>query len=194
MQTTLQHIIPSKTRRKILALFFEDITRALHLRKIGREVEEEINAVKRELDILTEGKVLRREKRLNKVVYSINEKYLFFDEFLRIFAKEGAFVKDLLNSMPRLGKIKFLAISLSFIKKKQISQSDVYMLIVGVVVLPELAPIIQKEEERLGIEINYTAMTEEECAFRKKNNDPFIWTFLRQPKVMIVGNEEELVK
>lgn len=194
MQSTLQYIIPSKTRRKILALFFEDVNRVLHLRKIGREVAEEINAVKRELDILHEGKVLRREKRLNKVVYSINEKYLFYDEFLHIFAKEGEFVQNILKALPRLGKIKYFALSHSFVKRKPITQSDVYILIVGVVVLAELGPIIQAEEKKLGIEINYTVMTEEECIFRKKNNDPFIWSFLRQPKVMVLGNEEELVK
>jgi hypothetical protein len=44
------------------------------------------------------------------------------------------------------------------------------------------------------MEINYTAMTEEEFNFRKKNNDPFIWSFLKHPKIMILGNEEDLIK
>ena len=37
-------------------------------------------------------------------------------------------------------------------------------------------------------------MTEDELLFRKKNNDPFIWRFLKQPKVMLVGVEDELLK
>jgi hypothetical protein len=37
-------------------------------------------------------------------------------------------------------------------------------------------------------------MTESEFLFRKKNNDPFIWRFLKQPKIMLVGVEEELLR
>ena len=50
-------------------------------------------------------------------------------------------------------------------------------------VVPEAASIVSEAEKQFGREINYTVMTEEEFAFRKKNNDPFIWRFLKQPKV-----------
>lgn len=175
-------------------MFYHNIGQSFHLRRVGREVKEEINAVKRELDILTAGKVLTREKRLNKVIYTLNEHYLFFDEFLRIFTKESVFVQALLKNMVRLGKIKFLTLSVKLAKKQKQKAGEVYMLIVGVVVIPEIVAIIAEEEKRLGEEINYTVMTEEEFAFRKKNNDPFIWTFLKQPKIMIVGTEDALLK
>ena len=41
---------------------------------------------------------------------------------------------------------------------------------------------------------NIVVMSEEEFAFRKKNNDPFVWRFLKQPKIMLFGLEEELLK
>ncbi len=190
----LEYIIPSKTRRKILSLFFQNIGESYHLRRVGREVAEEINAVKRELDILTNGKVLKREKRLNKVIYSLNGDYIFFDEFLRIFAKESEFVSSITKNLPRLGKIKYLVASLDFIRKQKIATGAVYLLLVGVVVIPELAPYIAAEEKAREHEINYTVMSEEEFVFRKKNNDPFIWSFLKQPKMMIIGEEEDLMK
>lgn len=175
-------------------LFFQNIGASYHLRRVGREVDEEINAVKRELDILTEGKVLKREKRLNKVIYTLNDKYIFYDEFSKIFTKESDLVQEILKSLPRLGKIKFLVMSLKFVKRESIAPSEVYILLVGVVVVPEIVEIIGNEEKKLGFEINYTVMTEEEFTFRKKNSDPFIWHFLKQPKVMVVGSEEELMK
>ncbi|HLL60880.1 MAG TPA: hypothetical protein VK338_04140, partial [Candidatus Nitrosocosmicus sp.] len=82
-----EYIIPSKTRRKILSLYFNDVTQIYHLRKVAREVKEEINAVKRELDILEKEGVLKKEKRVNRVIFYINPKYLFHDELLRIFTK-----------------------------------------------------------------------------------------------------------
>lgn len=189
----LHYIIPSQTRRKILYLFFKNIGETYHLRKVGREVNEEINAVKRELDILEKARVLKKERRINKVIYSLNPKYTFFDEFLRIFTKEGDLAALFLKNLAKLGKVKYIALSIKFAKRKPIPEGEIYLLLVGTIVLPEVVSIVSSVEKEYGAEINYTVMTEEEFQFRKKNNDPFIWTFLKEPKVMIVGEEEELV-
>lgn len=190
----LDLIIPSKTRRKILSLFFQNFGEVYHLRRIAREVKEEINAVKRELFILEKAGVLKKEKRVNKVFYFLNNKYLFYDEFLRIFTKTGSFAQNLLKNLPKLGRIKYMALSMKFAKKQKIGETEIYLLVVGIVVVPEIAKIISEEEKKLGFEINYTIMSEEEFNFRKKNNDPFIWQFLKQPKIMLLGEESELIK
>lgn len=190
----LHHIIPSKARRKILQLFFHDPQESHYLREIVREVDEEVNAVKRELDILTEGKVLHREKRLNKVFYSLNKNYVYYDEFLRIFSKTLPLSEQIYKNISKIGKVKYISFSIKFIKNIQIKEEDIHILIVGIIVVPEITSIVAEAEKRYGREIHYTVMTEDEFTFRKKNNDPFIWRFLKQPKVMIVGSEEELIK
>ena len=190
----LELIIPSKTRRKILALFFQNVNQHYHLRRIAREVNEEVNAVKRELDILEKEGVLKKEKRVNKTIYFLNNKYLYYEEFLRIFAKQGVLIQKILKNFSKLGKIKYIALSYKFVKKQEISETEIYLLFVGTIVTPEVAKIIADEEKNYGREINYTVMSEEEFRFRKKNNDPFIWQFLKQPKIMIIGSEEELVR
>jgi DNA-binding transcriptional ArsR family regulator len=189
----LQHIIPSKTRRKILALFFQNINQNFHLRKVAREVDEEINAVKRELDILEGEGLLKKERRVNKVIYSLNPKYIFYDEFLRIFTKECILTQTILKNLSKLGKLKYIVLSHKYAKRQKISEGEIYLLFVGIIVLPEITKIVAGEEKDYGSEINYTAMTEEEFNFRKKNNDPFIWSFLKQPKIMIFGEEESLM-
>lgn len=190
----LQHIIPSKARRKILELFFHHPTESFYLRRIVRDLLEEVNAVKRELDILEGEKLLTKEKRLNKVFYSLNKNYQLYDEFLRIFSKTSSLALSIYKILSKLGKMKFIALSIKFAKQLPIKEDEIYLLLVGVVVVPEIAGIISEEEKSFGREINYTVMTEEEFVFRKKNNDPFIWRFLKQPKIMLVGNEDELLK
>ncbi len=190
----LQYIITSKTRRKILEFFFQRPERSFYLRKIVREINEEVNAVKREVDILSKEKLLLKERRLNKVYFSLNKNYLFYDEFLRMFAKTGFFANSIYKSLPKLGKIKFLAISTKFAKNIPIKEDEVYALFVGIIVIPEVEGIITEAEKNFGRSINYTVMTEEEFIFRKKNNDPFIWRFLKEPKIMLIGTEEELLK
>ena len=70
---------------------------------------------------------------------------------------------------------------------------EVDLLIVGNVVLPELALLVREEEKRLNTEINYTVMTEEEFAFRKKKRDPFIVSILSGSRVMLLGDEETML-
>jgi len=190
----LQHIIPSKARRKILEFFFHHPGENFYLRRVVREINEEVNAVKRELDILTEEKLLLRERRLNKVYFSINKSYQLYDEFLRIFSKTNKLSASIRNNLSKIGKIKFIALSTKFPKNLPIKDDEIYLILVGVVVVVEIESIIEEVEKEFGRPINYSAMTEDEFAFRKKNNDPFIWKFLKQPKIMLVGVEEELLK
>ncbi len=190
----LSALIPSKTRRKVLELFFTHIGENYYLRGIVREVEEEVNAVKRELDILEKAKLLHKEKRLNKVFYSLNKSYIYFDELLRVFAKQSEFPRTFVEQAPRLGKIKFAALSVKFVKHLPIKKDEVYFLLVGSIIVPEVEQFMKHMEGKLGREIDYTVMTEDELVFRKRNNDPFLWRFLRTPKVMVCGNEEDLMK
>jgi DNA-binding transcriptional ArsR family regulator len=190
----LRHIIPSDTRIKILELFFHNPDKTYYLRKVVREVEKEVNAVKRELDILEEEKVLLKEKRLNKVFYSLNKNYILYEEFLRIFTKTDTLASLIYQNFTKLGKIKFIAISFNYAKRKLIKEDEVYLFIVGSIVVPEITNIVSEAEKEFGSEINYTVMTEDEFVFRKKNNDPFVWRFLKQPKVMLTGSEDEFLK
>ena len=190
----LEHIIPSKARRKILSLFFQNPNESFYLRKIVRDIDEEVNAVKRELDILSNAKLLHKEKRLNKIFYTLNKNYPLYDEFLRIFTKSTLIAGLFYNNLAKIGKIKFIVLSTKFAKQIAIKEDEIYLLIVGIIVVPEVASIVSEAEKQFGREINYTVMTEEELTFRKKNNDPFIWRYLKQPKIMLVGTEDDLLK
>ena len=190
----LETIIPSKARRKILQLFFQNSQNSYYLRDIVRRIDEEVNAVKRELDILSNGKVLFKERRLNKVFYTLNKNYIYYDEFLRIFSKTTKLATLISKNLSKIGKIKSIALGINFIKGQEIKEDEIYVLFVGVIVVPEVASIVHEAEAEFGRDINFTVMSEDELQFRKKNNDPFIWRFLRQPKITLAGNEEDLVK
>lgn len=190
----LENLIPSKVRRKILELYFTNIDKSFYLREVVRIIDEEVNAVKRELEILHGAKVLLREHRTNKIFFSLNKNYVLYDEFIRIFTKESSLSKMIYRNSSKLGKVKFIAISLKYSKKIAIREDEIYVLFVGIMVLPEIEGIMLTAKSELGFDINYTVMTDEEFVYRKKNNDPFIGKFLKQPKVMIVGQEDELLK
>lgn len=186
-------LITSKTRVKLLNLFLTQPHEMYHVRECVRRTEEEINAVRRELLSLEKKGVLQKEQRANRVYYSLNKDYPFYFDLLRIGAKTIGLGKTILENKAKLGKIKFAMFSGRFVRRVKENPEDVDLIVVGTVVLPELSILVRNEEMRLGTEINYTAMTEEEFKFRKQRNDPFLVTILTSTRVMIIGDEEGML-
>lgn len=189
----LEDIITSKVRVKILELFFSNLTEMYHVRGIVREIGEEINAVRRELLKLEISGILKKEPRGNRIYYFIRNDYPMFGDLLSIVAKSTGLGKSILDSRSKLGKVGFVMFSGKFARTKTRKKDDeVDILVVGEVVLPELASVVRNFESKLGREINYTVMTKEELDYRKKRRDPFLQSIFLGSRVMIIGDEEEL--
>ena len=186
-------LITSKTRVKILNIFLSIPQEMLHVRECVRRSGEEINAVRRELIFLEEKGILNREPRANRVYYSLSKDYPFYYDLLKIGSKTIGLGDDILKNRAKLGKIKYAMFSGKFVRRIKQSSEDVDLIIVGTIVLPELAILVRNEEMRLGTEINYTAMTEEEFKFRKLRNDPFLAAILSGTRVMLIGDEEAMI-
>ncbi len=190
----LEDIIISRVRVKILTLFLSHPGTIFHVRDIVRKVEEEINAVRRELAHMEGAGMVSKEQRANRLFYSFRKDYPLYNELLDLVGKTSGFGADILKHKAKLGKPKFVMVSGRYLRglpKK--SSTDVDVLVVGSVVLPELSQIIKAEEARRGREINYTVMTEEEFAFRKSRRDPFVFGVISGSRVMVIGDEEDLV-
>ena len=187
-------IITSKVRIKILELFFSNLKELYHVRGIVREVDEEINAVRRELTKLEADGILRKEPRGNRIYYSVRPEHPFFGDLISMAAKTTGLGKALIENRNKIGKVAFIMFSGRFARMRERKRDeDVDILVVGEVVLPELASLIRVEESKRAKEINYTVMSREELDFRKKRRDPFLLGILAGNRVMIIGDEEDLV-
>lgn len=183
-------LITSKTRVKLLSLFLENNSEMFHVREIVRRVGEEINAVRRELMLLEKKGILKKEPRANRVYYYLDKLYPFYFDFIKIFSKIKGLGADIVKNRVKLGKIKYAMLSGKFARGIREDSNEVDLLVVGTVVLPELALLVRQEEEKRKKEINYTVMSEEEFSFRKKRRDPFITSIIYGSRVMLIGDEE----
>lgn len=189
----LADIITSKSRIKLLTVFLTNPSEMLHVRECVRRTGDEINAVRRELQFLEKKGIFTREQRANRVYYALDKSYPFYYDLLEIGSKTIGLGHELLKNRAKLGKIKFAMFSGAFIRKIKNNPDDIDFMVVGTIVLPELAVLVRNEEARIGKEINYTAMSEEEFRFRKRRNDPFLASVLVGSRVMIVGDEEAML-
>ena len=190
----LSDIITSKVRIKILELFFANVKEMYHVRGVVREIKEEINAVRIELVKMEKAGILKKEARGNRVYYWLRQDYPYFSDLLSMVAKSTGLGAEIAANKRKIGSVSFAMFSGKFARRIERKKEDeVDVLVVGEIVLPELAGIIRLEESKRGKEINYTVMSREEFDFRKKRRDPFLLGILAGSRVMIIGDEQDLV-
>lgn len=190
----LEDIIISKVRVKLLILFLRNPGKIFHVREITRRIEEEINAVRRELGHMEDNGLVSSQWRQNRRYYEFRKDYPLYPELVGLVTKTNGLGADIIKNRAKLGKIKYAFLSLSFAKGLSSQPNDVDVFIVGTVVLPELTVLVKAEELRWEREINYTAMSEEEFVFRRRRRDPFLISILEKPRIMLIGDEELFVR
>jgi hypothetical protein len=190
---SLKDFMISRVRVKLLKMFFSNPKEMYYVRQLTRETEEEINAVRRELKRLEKQSVLHSEARGNRLYYYCNPQYDFYHDLINLVAKTTGLGGAIRSNKAKLGQVKFVMFSGKFLHQLKRDQNEVDILVVGDIVLPELASLIRKEEAQRGNEINYTVMNRDEFQFRKERRDPFLLSILSQSRIMIIGSEEDLV-
>jgi DNA-binding transcriptional ArsR family regulator len=192
--TTLQDLMISRVRVKMLELFFTHQKELYYVRDITRQIKEEINAVRRELERLSTVGLLKSEQRGNRLYYYLNTKYLFFSELEQMIAKTSGLGKKIRKMQNKLGSIEYVMFSGRFVSGLPPAQGQLDMLLVGDVVLQDLSDLIKDEEAARGREINYTVFSLDEFEFRKQRRDPFIMDALFANRIMVVGDEDSFVE
>jgi DNA-binding transcriptional ArsR family regulator len=190
---SMQDFVVSKVRVKLLTQFLSNPAEMYYIRQLTRQLDEEINAVRRELIHLTSHSILKEEKRGNRIYYTLNKNYLYYKELLSMVGKSSGLGLAISKSAPKLGHIKYAMISGRFLRHMPRAKDTVDLLMVGDIILPQLAELIRETEAKLSREINYTVMTEDELSYRKTHNDPFIARILESSRIMVIGDEEDLV-
>lgn len=91
MKIDLSKIFWSKCRAKVLEKFFLEFyagkNEGFHMRWLARDLDEQINSVKRELDNLEDLGVLKSRTELRKKIFFVNTKFYLIRELQDIFLK-----------------------------------------------------------------------------------------------------------
>ena len=87
----ISKIFWSNCRTKLLEKFFLEYeswnNTWFHMRWLSRDLDEQINSVKRELDNLTALWILKFREELKKKIFYVNPKFELLNEFINIFIK-----------------------------------------------------------------------------------------------------------
>src|ERR1700759_3294119 len=81
----VDQLFGSKTRVKLLQLFYSNPNRSFFVREITRKIDEQINSVRRELSNLLAIGIITSDNTNNKLYYEVNQKFEYFDPLQQIF-------------------------------------------------------------------------------------------------------------
>jgi hypothetical protein len=193
LKKVVEYLFISKVRIKILKLFFLHPDVPYHIRGVVREISEEINAVRRELLRLEYIKLLKSERKGNRLYFTLQDNFPFYNELLSIVYKTFGLGGEIIRCQKELGDIKFGLLTKAYTKGIKMTSSDVDLILVGQVNIPALTAAVQRAERQTGREINYTVLKDSEFILRKKRRDTFVLGMLQGSKVMLIGDEDDLM-
>jgi hypothetical protein len=190
---TIENLFISKVRIKALKYFFFHPQVPIHLRGAVREFGEEINAVRRELNRLEEVHILTIEQKGNRKYYLLNTEHPYYSDLLSIMHKTFGLGGDLVQSSKKLGDIKYAVLTSSYTKGVPLVPNDVDLVVVGNVDLNLLAEIVGSSEKRIGKEVNYTVLTDNDFDIRKKRRDSFVEQLVSGDHILLIGDKASFI-
>lgn len=195
----IEQLFGSKTRVKLLQLFYSNPNRSFFVREITRKIDEQINSVRRELSNLLNVGIITSDNTNNKLYYEVNQKFEYFEPLQEIFGggvskkkrstKKTTAADDSSDDLKALGHIELLVYTGQFTRDES---AGVDLLLVGDVNMNAVQKYIGELEAKEGKDIRYTVMKLDDFRYRHQIHDRFITQLLGAKKQVLIDEHELL--
>jgi hypothetical protein len=112
----LENLITSKTRLRLLVKFFINVANEGYLRGLASEMQESTNAIRKELNNLTDAGYLTRNEDNQKITYKANQNNPFFILLQQIVRKYVGLDTIIEMVLDRMGPVKRVFIIGDYVK------------------------------------------------------------------------------
>lgn len=188
----LKKLFSSKVRIELLSEFFLNPERELYVREIARITGEDYKNVSIELQNLEEIGLLCSRKEGNLKYFGLNKEFLIYGELKLIFLKTRGAIGVFKDILSKEKDIDYAFIYGSFASGTESKKSDIDLMVIGQIPLENLLKLMREPEDLLSRVINPSLYDLSEIKKRVKEKDPFITRVINDPKIMLIGNEDEL--
>lgn len=184
----------TKNRAELLRIFLTNPDRSFYMQEIGRILEKKPGVFQRTLNNMVSEGILESEYKANARYFKVDKNYPLFKELKSIVFKTVGVKGSIKGILEKIGNVKLAFIYGSFAKAKEDYLSDIDLIVIGNPDEDELIKALDKLEEQLKREVNYKLYTLKEFKKNIKEQEPFILELLRDKKIMIIGDDDELRK
>lgn len=192
----LEKLFGSKTRAKLLNLFFENSGKSYYVREITRVIDEQINSVRRELLNLDSIGIIKNDTYDNKVYYSANMKHPYSHALVEMFTAKNIDEKDKevrTNSWAEYAKlVKNYLVGL-VVTNRAPGQEGIDLLIIGDDKTKKLTHWAEVVEKKMGKPLNYVIMSADDYTYRKSVRDRFLYEVMEM-EISEIYDPEKVIK
>ncbi|MBR2588828.1 transcriptional regulator [Candidatus Saccharibacteria bacterium] len=177
----LEKLFGSKTRTKLLGLFFGNPSQSFYVREITRVIDEQINSVRRELLNLDSIGIIKNETYDNKVYYSANMKHPLSHALSEMFSAKVLSSKDKdIRQNPWEEYVKPVKNYLRglIVTNRVPGQDGIDLLIIGDDKTKKLTHWAEVIEKKMGKPLVYMILSEDDYSYRRSVRDRFILELL----------------
>jgi hypothetical protein len=213
----IEQLFGSKTRVKLLQLFYQNPNRAYYVREITRKIDEQINSVRRELANLLSIGIITSDNANNKLYYEVNQTYDHYEALADMFGgkkskkkkvpkkgttgtspdettitevtTEEAEDNPILQVLKKTGNVRLVIITGQFTLD---DQSGVDIVIVGDLNSTNIEHAIKELEDQEKKELRYATFGVEEFMYRRQVNDRFISDIDVAKKIVLIDKDRLL--
>lgn len=189
--TIIAEILSSKARAEFFRILFGLNTNEMFLREIQRISGLAIGTIRQEAIKLEKLQLIKKRKNGNRTYFGANKKHPLFPEIHTIILKTSG-LADLLHQSLSIDMIKIAFVFGSIASGTEKAESDIDLFILGDIGLKALSKLLKEPAKIINREINPHIMTLDEFSRRKKQNEHFVCSVIKSPKIMIKGTENEL--
>ena len=198
----VEQLFGSKTRVKLLQLFYSNPNRSFYVREITRKIDEQINSVRRELSNLLNVGIITSDTTNNKLYYEVNQKFEFYEPLQQIFgggikkkpvkkavADDGTEQEHVVDEgvahsdLKAVGHIDLAVYTGQFTRDESVG---VDLFIVGEVNPNALQKYVDQLEQQENKTLRYTVMTLGDFQYRQQIRDRFAVAITSAKKQVLV--------
>ena len=179
----LTKIFGSKTRTKILEKFFLEYESWnndwFHMRALSRDLEEQINSIKRELDSLEELNILRSKEESKKKFFFLNKNFFLMDEFKSIFLKSYNPLETIKSFFKQQENLDLIILNEALLKRLIGNTNN----IVDIFLIWEIDKVIFNDflaKVFFNRKIKYAIITKDDFKKRLDYNDKLVLNIMKQ--------------
>jgi len=194
----IEQLFGSKTRVKLLQLFYANPNRSFYVREITRKIDEQINSVRRELANLLSIGIISSEDNGNRLYYEVNQDYDYYEALAAIFggkkaspAKTTKAKMDDSSDITSIGNVELAIYTGQFTRDES---AGIDILIVGDVNQTKTQKFIDELEATEGKELRFTTMSRKEFEYRRQVKDRFINGVLGAKSQILIDKHKLLEK
>lgn len=164
----------------------------LHVREIERQSGLTIGTVQQELQKLLRLELIQKYKDGNRLYYQANKAHPLYPDVRSMVLKTAGAFSLLRAALAGQRDIKIVFAFGSVARGDARAASDIDLMVIGGIGLRKLTALLSGVSEEVGREINSHVVSLSEFTRRGASGDHFIQQILKEPKIFIIGTEDEL--